>query len=603
MSDLKVMREIDRFLLDGNRELMEITRTCYHYTTHDQWDRTTRQELIDQKRPALEIDLTSNKVNILVGIESQFRGGVEVGPFESGDKPQAQIATFLLKSLNRNNRIDRQFSRVWKDVVICGRGFIDNHPKFSDDFMIECDPRRESPFRVRFDNGLEIDQSDWNYMARDRWMTNKQIKTLKPGIELSTLEPDMDEQSFMQAFVEDDLDYGEGAVWNYQDYVDLVHAKRRVVEIYERKHTLHDFILKIDTGDVFTLDKFLKNPDTLNEFSFVQVRNQTRYDPKDEKEVVEIMRGAGLQYALLTRPHKEIHMGLFAAGVEIDKMEKLPYDHNDFPIVAVFGYVGEREDGRLRASGIVEGLIGIQDEKNKARSEFLDILISAPRAAGWFQKDKGVTPEDLMDMHKSRMWVGVRGRIDETIKEREQVGLPILSQLAAYEQMSEQDATNTSGVNLPMAGISTSSRESGIAAQTRIQQGMLGVTEPLDHLDAARIRTYQQIITYIQQYYPPSKVRRVIGNADLEVGPQDIENFLSNYRFNRYDAVINKEQSPTARKWMLSTAMQLIQYGVPPELLLEEIVKLSDFPNPDNILRNFQQQKLLNATETSVSGP
>lgn len=592
-TELKEAREVDKYLYEGNKDLKEKIQLCYRYTTHDQWDRDIKNDLISEKRPVLEIDLISPKQNTLVGIEHDFRSGYEALPFEGGDKEQAAIATFVLKHLDRNKRMSRMFSRVFKDIVTCGIGVIDNHIRQGDDYMAEVEPRRDSPFRTEIDpQGLEPDQRDWVYMKRNRWMTNDQIKSIWPEADIAELRPDMSTEEIIKAVVGDDLDYFEGSGIPYTQYIDPMRAKRRVAEIYERKFEIKDFIFQYDTGQVFTLEQFLKNPMTLNILNYARVRNQTNYQPKDEKELVEILQGSEVNgHATIKRQAKEMHMAIFTAGAMLQKQEKLPYNHNDFPIIMAFGYLGERNDGKLRASGIVEGLMGVQDEKNKRRSQGLDILNRAPKAAGFFQLNKGVTKEDIEAMQISGEWIGHRGRWEDVIHERDQKYLPILNNIAAMEQQAEIDATNIGGVNLPMQGVASGSKESGIAAQTRIRHGMMGVTELLDNLDIAKIRTLSQDFNHIQQYYPPSKIRRIIGNQDLEVSEQAITQFLNNYRFIKYDAGINEESSPTARRWQLANVMAMLQYGIPPALIIEDLIRLSDSPNADKILQEVKVQK------------
>jgi len=605
--ELKDARDIDKYLFDGNKSLMEKTQLCYRYTTHDQWDREQKDKLISEKRPVLEIDLISTKQNTLVGIEHDFRSGFEALPFEGGDKEQAAIATFVLKHLDRNKRMSRMFSRVFKDIVTCGRGIIDNHVRQGDDYMADAEPRRESPFRVEIDpQGLEADQSDWVYMKRNRWMTNEQIKSVWPDAEIADLRPDMSTEEIIKAVVGDDLDYFEGSGIRYVDFIDPKKAKRRVAEIYERKFLIKDFIFQYDSGQVCTLAQLIKNPMTANMLNYARVRNQTNYQPKDEKELVEILQGAQVNgHAIIKRQAKEMHMAIFTAGAMLAKQEKLPYEHNDFPVIVAFGYLGERQDGKLRASGIVEGLMGVQDEKNKRRSQALDMLNRAPKAAGFFQLNKGVTKKDLEAMNISGEWIGHRGRWEDVIHEREQKYLPILNNIAAMEQQAELDATNIGGVNLPMQGIASGSKESGIAAQTRIRHGMMGVTELLDNLDMGKIRKLKQCFSHIQQYYPKSKIRRIIGNEDLEVSEQAIAQFLNNYQIVKYDIGINEESSPTARRWQLANIMAMLQYGIPSALIIEDLIRLSDSPNADKILQEVKIQKsmMLQAGTSQFESP
>ena len=591
LNDLKEAREIDRYLLDGNEGEFERMQVCYRYVTHDQWEPGIRQELLDKQRPVLEIDLISPIVNTFVGIEHDFRSGMEALPMEGGDQDTSAIYTYILKYLNRNKRIERMHSRVNKDVAICGIGWIDNHIRKGDDFMGEIDPRRESPFRVKRDpQGLEIDQRDWNYMSRDRWMTDKQIEAEWPDADITPRGPDMKAEEIQNMVVEDDKDYFQGNSINFQNFIDPARGKRRVWEIYERKNENSDFIILEASGQIRSLQDFLNDPQGADMLNYARVYHQQVFEPKNAKELVEILTGAGINgLGVLSKEVSTIEMGTFTVGVVLSAMEPLPYNHGEFPLIPVFGYVAERKDGRLRVHGLVEGLVGLQDQKNKRSSQALDILIHAPKAGGFFRKNMGVTEEDLNAMQISGKWLGTDRPFDDVIKEREQKYLGILNNVAQMEQQSESDITNSSGMPRPMQGQATSAKESGVLAQTRIRQGMMGISELMENLDTAKITMYKQDLSYVQQYWSREKVRRVIGDKDLDVSDEAIAAFLQNYRALKYDVVMNPESSPTARRWNLMKALEMLQYGMPPQLMLQPLLELSDFPGKDRILEQLKQ--------------
>ena len=603
MSDLKEAREKDHYLLDNSAEDFEKMEQCFRYITYEQWEPGLKKELIDKKRPALTIDLTSSFVNTMGGIERDFRSGLEAMPMEGGDQETAAIWTYILKYLNRNKRIERMSSRVNKDVVVCGIGWTDNHIRLGDDFLNEIDPRWESPFRVRRDpQGLDIDQSDWNLMARDRWMTDLQIKDRWPDADIRELTKEMDAEALRAFIIEDDKDYFQSQTFRVEAFLDHKRLKRRVWELYERVYKREKFVYSTDTGQVRSLEQFLKDPETRQAFDFAQVQNQQRLEPKDAQELVEFMTAAGVPgMGVIEKSTNKIHMGIYTTGATLQKMEVLPYNHGEFPIIPTFGYIGHRRDGRPRPHGIVQGLMDPQDEKNKRRSQALDILNRANKGGGYYQLGKGFTIEDLQAMQTSGTWVGFRGKFTDVIHEREQKHLGILSDITALEQMGEADMAKVSGMPDPLQGRATNSKESGVLAQTRIQQGLKGVTELMDNMEASRTALYKQDLSYVQQYFTKDKVSRIIGNEDLKVDQAAIEQFLQNFRALKYDVVLNPEASPTARQWQFTKAMEMLQFGVPPQIMLEPMLELSDFPGKDKILASMQQ--LQPQLDTSASGP
>ena len=295
----------------------------------------------------------------------------------------------------------------------------------------------------------------------------------------------------------------------------------------------------------------------------------------------------------------------FTGGKILEEPKRQPYIHNNFSLIPVFAFLGETDDGRLRSLGIVEALIGVQDEKNKRRSQFLDILNRAPKGGGWYNQQKGMDRADMAKIQKPGEWVGVNGNPTDLVYERQQRYMPILEHYKDAERMAETDATQISGINEPLQGIASNAKESGFAAQTRIKQAMLGMAEPLENMDTAKTEEGRQMLTLMQQYWTPQKLMRVINTEELNVRPEAVQAFLSNFKTTNYD--INIEQgkhSSTMRDWMRHELVELMQFGVPPMVLLPAIIKLSDYPDKDQIMQGLMavqmQQQLAG---NSPSGP
>ncbi|MCH8346744.1 MAG: hypothetical protein IIC87_07460, partial [Chloroflexi bacterium] len=106
--------------------------------------------------------------------------------------------------------------------------------------------------------------------------------------------------------------------------------------------------------------------------------------------------------------------------------------------------------------------------------------------------------------------------------------------------------------------------------------------------------------------YPFQKLFEVYVMDDGEAKPAESEALCDKLAeiLPKYDVVIDEESSPTARTWKLAKLMELLQFGTPPELILEDIIELSDSPNSEKIIAEIRQRKLLMAdTVNSQPGP
>lgn len=590
MDNIKEIITADRYLVDSNSELFEKMAMFHNYTTHNQWPEAAKQKLIDEDRPVLEIDITKPKLDTYSGIERNFRTGWSAAPTESNDREQATLITALLKWHNRNRRIDKVVSRVFKDGGTDGVGWYGCRARMGDDFMGELVVERVSGFQIRFDRQtLELDLADTPLLERDRWMTNEQLIGYWPKAEgqLATPTETMDPSDLRAAFSSETDDYPEEVADSWRYYIDAKFRKRRVVELYQRVHELKELLINPETGEVFDLQTFFDSPLGRAMWRLASIRRGSQVQVKSLEDIIEMAKSVG--YRGLTigkKPSSEIHVVTFTGGLVLEESRKIIYKHNQYPYIPSFGFVSEREDGQMYYMGIVEALLGLQDEKNKGRSSFQDILGRAPKGGGWFDESKGVGKEDIVKIHKPGVWVGLKGKPSELIEERTLNYIPLLQHFMERERMAEDDA-NRQGVSLPLQGVASNSRESGFAARTRIQQSMSGIAEPLEHSGDGKLTLALQLISNMQQFFPRAKIERIINKADLNVSDQAIQKFLTDFKITNYDVSIDQSKdSSTMRAWMRQELIEIMQFaGDQAAALVPALIKLGDYPDPDEILK------------------
>ena len=219
----------------------------------------------------------------------------------------------------------------------------------------------------------------------------------------------------------------------------------------------------------------------------------------------------------------------------------------------------------------------------------------APKGGGFFQQG-AVDPEMKQSLSTPGAWGGGRGQLKDKIMPSQANYIGILGHYQWLEQSSLLDAKEISGINDSLIGIPTNSRESGVAAQTRIQQGLTSLQELFDNLNTAKQSVLKQVMSNVQQYYDPQKIQRIVGiihrdNPDLlvEATLQMVDKF---YNIN-YDIIIDDgESSPTARIASTQSAKELLQYAqaMPPAAVMtivKAIIDMSDFPGKTEILEQL----------------
>jgi hypothetical protein len=289
-----------------------------------------------------------------------------------------------------------------------------------------------------------------------------------------------------------------------------------------------------------------------------------------------------------------------SAGMHILQEKKSnPYMHNEFPLIPYF-YQFEDMGNYIETFGIVENMKDPQREKDKRRSQMLDIINRSPRGGGVFAGNK-VSQEEMNEASTTGRWIGIpgfKGRITDFMQQWSNSHLSLVSSIAAMEQKAEFDAKEISGASNPMMGIATSTKESGIAAQTRIRQGMMTLQEQMENLDLTKTTVLMQALKNMQQFYTPDKIKRIIGAEtekaespeEVAVINETIARFLTNFEKFEFDIVLDRgENSATMKAAKAQQVGELVRNGY--SSLFPLYVELSDLDAGREILEKFEEER------------
>ena len=585
--------EVFGFLEHGNRnEIEKFRQYAGYYTGSKQWTDEERLKLEAEGRPPLVFNLVFSKVNVVSGVEQQIRSGFRAIPVGVEDEELAKLATHLLYYEDYNKKLQKVFSRAFKTAITCGRAWIDvGVEQQMGELTMSNKVKNESVYNVYSDpDGKEFDLSDSRYLARFKWLSTPQLKMLYPDLfmnkpteeihKMLNFSPDPRYKTRAVEFVNDYPTNSNISDWTA--YIDNERRRAKIIELYTKKVEYQWYIMGLDGSMIPT-----KNKRDAEE-KVVQLNQQASEMQMQQGQTPQEM------FDVVKTPENKIYQDVFSGNMLLRREELLPYKHQQFPIVPIYAYLEDTGE-KIENFGIVKNLMDPQDEKNKRHSQFTDILNRAPKGGGFYQQS-AVDAEQIQNLSSPGTWVGVRGAIKDKILPSNANYIGILGHYQWLESSAEDDAKEISGINDSLVGIPTSSRESGVAAQQRIQQGVTSLQELFDNLNTGKKLVINQLLSNIQQFYDPNKIKRIVGvvnrdNPDdtIQAIPQLIESFYN----IKYDIAVDEgETSPTARIAAVQSATELLQYAqaMPPSAVMtivKSIVEMSRFPNKEDMLADM----------------
>lgn len=562
-----------------------------------QWDADDILDLRSQKRPVLQLPIIQPKVDLMVGIEEQNRTNWRAIPVESADKDQAKLGTALLFYLDRQRAMQRLFSRQYKDGVMVGRGWNNVYVETGQFFDFELFAKKVPWRDIKIDpDAIDPDVSTWARLMRTRWMPldfaiaefPDELSDVKGLDDMKNMAPtglDMEPRDESEKRVSSSPDlYARGDPINFNAYLDDVRMRVKVIELWERDRERQWFVYDIVSGEIYK-PGFKRQSEAVD-----------RYKQLDEK-----VKG---RFSIISRIVPLTHYTMYS-GMRLlrDKVPN-PYRHNEFPYVPYF-WRFEDNGKEIVTYGSIEGMKDAQREKNKRRSQVLDILNRSPKGGGIFAEGQ-LTQDDFNKAARGGTWVGIKGlggkkKLSDVVYPWDNSYLAVLNSIVGLEQLAEADMKEIAGAIDPLMGIASGSKESGFAAQTRIKQGMLPLREQLDSLDVTKVKTLTMCLQNMQQYFSKEKIRRIVGTMiesqegeEGKIPEKTINEFVNNFGAMKFDIRLDRgDNSPTMRTMKAAQVGELMRTGIPGAMgLLEVWLKLSDIEASEEILAKIEQDRM-----------
>lgn len=540
-----------------------------------QWTEEDAQELLSRGQAPLVFNEIKPTLDWMIGTERRTRIDFKVLARRKENTDSAEAKTQLLKYLSDTNKAPYHRSKAFADAVKAGLGWLETGVRGdpTDELLYT---RAENWRNMLYDsNSVEPDLSDARYVFRWKWA----------------------DEDIALAYFPDRADKIRSAVKNtaningYDANDEFWYMGARVTQPGQ-DYTVSLGRYKPYDGSPFQISRrtrvkliecWYRVPTLKRRFAGGDLEGEV-FDSNNQDHLEELK-----QYSLYDKLELEVRCAIFCdAGLLFDGPS--PYKHNRLPFVPVWCYRRKRDNAPY---GVIRGLRDPQDDLNKRNSKSLWILSSNRVIA-----DEGAVEDwdELRDeVARPDMLVVKRPGKEITIDRDVQLAEEHLMLM----DRNVQHIRNVGGVTSENLGRQTNAN-SGVAIQSRQEQGGVVTTEPFDNLHFAMQLLGEMELSNVEQFYTEPKVVRILGARGgakyIEVNQitEDGE-VLNDITEDQADFVVSEQDyRSTLRQAMFESMFditsRLAQMNPQVALnLLDLVVEMADLPNKDELVQRIRQ--------------
>lgn len=592
-----------------------------------QWLPADRQKVVSTKRPALEFNQVLPQVDLVSGIQRTMDMSYVALPRGLEDKRLGEIASATLKATRDFIRLNRIDAHVFDNATICGLGvwkILHNMDDAKDILWGDIYAGCVNPLSFIWDPWASVDEGfqDGAFMGDASWMSMDEFQRRYP--KMGHLKNPGEWLDQAGDFVGDSTLLGLGDNLR-QELYDQETGRIRILSIWYKKPTTIKVLVNTETGQVTEVKNEEQGEQQLSAIAQqygqeavakFQIMNAGSYtsiiDPATQamenfatpeaaqSRLAQLSEAQGMsvyeKMKVITREARVPHWCEMVWG-QILEQGKTPYKDRQYPYVP---YVSRMlQDDPESIMGIVRNLWDPQDEYNKRYSNLLAHSNSSSHS-GWLNRRSGGANSSELQRMGSTPGVVVEyaGTPPSQIK-------PVEMSSGHFNmiQQSERQILKISGINAEMVGSSTQKTVSGRAIRARQEGGNTILKPRLFSFEESQLDVTHMLLSRIQQYYPPAKIRRIIGLAELAgpmgmmgqtifsdpqtgepIGEQQVIELLTTLSNLSFDLAIKLEPAdPTQRQAEFERAMMLAELlmktGRPiGPMTMQAIVDMSDMP-------------------------
>lgn len=504
-----------------------------------QWTQADRLAVNKTKRPALEFNQILPQVELVSGIQRTQDYEFIALPRGLEDRRLGEIVSTTLKAAREYIRLPRINAHVFDDATICGLGVWRTTHSIVDarDILwgdIEC--IRINPLAYIWDpyGSVDLGLQDGAFMGDASWMAIDEFKKRHPGMKHLANPGEWINRA--GEFIGDSSLLGTGKNLEKELY-DHENGRIRILTMWYKKPTTIKLLVNTETGQVNEVKDEVEGERQLariaQQYGLEAVQRFQIMNAGSYTTLIDPMTGAMENFAMPEQAQLRLEQLSAVKGMEVyEKMRvikrearvpywcemvwgqileqgKSPYSDRSYPYVP---YVSRMlQDDPESIMGIVRNLWDPQDEYNKRYSNLLAHANSSSHS-GWLNRKAGGANSVQLERMGSSPGVVVEyaGTPPVQIK-------PVEMSSGHFNliQHSQQQILRISGVNAEMVGSTTQKTVSGRAIRARQEGGNMLLQPRLFSFEEAQLDLTYMILSRIQQYYPPQKIKRIIGLQEL----------------------------------------------------------------------------------------
>ena len=522
-----------------------------------QWKEADRREVEKTGRPAMEFNLLLPQVELVAGMQRGMAVDFTSLPRGIEDRRLGEIATAALKAAKDFTRLQRVTDKVFDDGTVCGLGAWEILHGFDDAEDMtwgDISACRINPLAFLYDVwAIEPDRQDGQYMGKLSWVQSDDLKERHPDAKVSPGEWVGGHGSNLSESTE----LGTGP--NLQNMMYDPDTQRvRVATLWYKVPTTIALIVDSDTGQVQEV-KSKADGEALLKLAAAQLGQQAvaRYqvmtsdteskvvDRETAKPVVDPATMQPMIYAdaesangMMDRMSQQAGMSVYSRMEVITRKAKVPrvaemswweilsdkqtpFRDRKYPFVP---YIARQfTDDPESIQGILRAAEDPQDDINKRRSNLTAHLNSSAHS-GWLNPKTGGANKAELQLMGSKPGIVV----DFVSKPPTQITPVPLSE--GHFRLVQDDVNMIrliTSLNAELAGQTSQVTVSGRAIRARQEGGIVSLKPRIRNFEEAELDVANMLLSRIQQFYPPEKLRRIIGMAEMNqpLGPNGMSIF------------------------------------------------------------------------------
>ena len=595
-----VIKQLERFQFSATsqRAWAPDAVECVEFFEGKQWANADVVAIEAEGRPVLTFNKISPVLRVVFGYERANRHDITFHPGSDGQATEeiAEALSHTAKQIISVNHGPWKFSEVFRDGMLCGRGYLDIRLGFEDNILGEIDIESLDPFSTYPDPEAEdYDPAKWSDVFVTKWMSLNDIELIYGPAATEVMEDHIGGGASnvisslgLDGDIEDDrTPERRFGLWKYMHdtfddsamrigpvsmniaLAEHVDRNRKIIRVIDRQWT-----------------------------KLTKVRSFIDLESGATKEIPELWRrdrimavkdwaeAQGQPIGIMERTEKKIRWTVTAADILLHDNWS-PY--RTLTVVPYFGYFR-----RGKTLGLVHDLRDPQREINKRRSAEIHI-VGTSAASGWMYEMDALAPDqkELLRTHGSTPGVNI---------ELASGGLPKIDRIEPpippvhmerLEKKGADDLKEISGIN--EAALGQDSRAlSGKAIEARQRQAVIGIETYLDNMDRTRNLAGTKILELIQDHYTEQRFIRTMGDdgkpREMTINERTAAGaILNDIRTGKYTTTIDSTPATaTFQQAQFEEALEMLERGIPipPDILVD----LSTMPQKEEIKRRIQQQ-------------